>query len=127
MAVFSGSWKAFDMLCGQIAENGLMHEKPEVLVGSVIYSNFQMGALDGDSLYTSVSSFSFLVVFLLFPAHRYKGQKLFKDHLLHLRTELPVQKKQKEAFFFFFSPLFFFFLFPLLQLRLYGEKVEVGY
>lgn len=125
MAVISGSWKAFDMLCGQIAENGLMHEKPEVLVESVIYSNFQIGALDGDSLYANVSSFSFLVAFPLFPAHRYKGHKLFKDHLLHLRAELPVQKRQKEAFFFFFSPFFSFpFTAEIVQGR--GRSVYVS-
>lgn len=54
MAVISGSWKAFDILCGQIAANSLMHEKLEDLVGSVIYCNFQMDALDGDSLSINV-------------------------------------------------------------------------
>lgn len=64
MAVISGSWKVFDKLCGQIAAYSLMHVKVEVLVGSVIYSNFQMDALDGDSLSINVSLVSF-------PAHTY--------------------------------------------------------
>lgn len=104
MAVISGSWKAFDMLCGQIAANSLMHEKLEVLAGSVIYSNFQMDALDDDSLSINVSlvSFAYFSLFLLIDMT--KGHKLFKDHLIHLKAELPVQRWQKKVIYFFFLP-----------------------
>lgn len=104
MAVISGSWKAFDMLCGQIAANSLLHEKLEVLGGSAICSNFQMDALDGGSLSINISSVSFAYFSLFLLIDMTKGHKLFKDRLLHLRAELPVQRWQKKIIYLFFPP-----------------------
>lgn len=59
MAAVSGGWKALDTFCGQIAANSLMHQRLEVLVGSVIYSNFHVDDLDGNSFSLNVSSICF--------------------------------------------------------------------
>lgn len=91
MAVISGTWKAFDM-CLQIAANSLMHKKLEVFVGIVIYYNFQMIVLDGDSLSlnTSLVSSAYFSLFLLIDIT--KRHILFKDLLLCLKADLPVQR-----------------------------------
>lgn len=50
-----------------IAANSLVHKKLEAFVGIVIYSNFQMSVLDGDSLSlnSSLVSFAYFSLFLL--------------------------------------------------------------
>jgi len=77
-----------------------MHEKLEVLVGGIIYSNFQMDALDGDSLFINISLLSFACFSFFLLVARSKWHKLFKDHLLHLKAELPLQKWQKKVIYF---------------------------
>lgn len=115
MAVISGSWKAFDIFCGQITANSLICEKLEVLV---TYSNFQMDPFGDDSLSTNVLSVSSAYFCLFLLIDRTKGHKLFNDHLLHLRAELPVQRWQKK--FIYFLP------FPASpELESHGKKVEM--
>lgn len=95
MAVISGTWKAFDM-CLQIAANSLMHKKLKVFVGVVIYSNFQMIVLDGDSLSlnSSLVSSAYFSLFLLIDTT--KAHIFFKDLLLHLRADLPVSEMMEK-------------------------------
>lgn len=90
-----------------------MHEKIEVFVGSVIYSDFQMDVLDGNSLSINVSlvSFTYFFLYLFLLIHMTIEHKLFKDYLLNLRAELLVQtgkrktnkKKVIYLFFLFFN------------------------
>lgn len=77
-----------------------------------------MDPFGDDSLSTNVLSISFAYFCLFLLIDRTKGHKLFNDHLLHLRAELPVQRWQKKVIYFL----------PFLassKLESHGKKVEM--